>query len=96
MAVLTQGAISSVIDGEKGYYVIKVIDRKEPEVKPLSKVQNKIRHQLMVIKKKQVRDKFYTTLKKNINVSVNDTALARVKLSGKKSDNKIPPKLPEQ
>ena len=93
---LEPGVTSPIITGEKGFYLVKVIERKETTIKPLAKVKHMINHQILTKKKKMVKEEFYATLKKDISVSVDDAKLAILHPSGNKTDDQTPPELPKQ
>jgi peptidyl-prolyl cis-trans isomerase D len=43
---LEPGQMSEVIKGKKGYYILKVIDRKDPEVPPFEEVRDRVEKQV--------------------------------------------------
>jgi len=93
---LDPGVVSPIIIGENGVYLVKVIERQEPQLQPLVQIKGIIRHKVLMDKKKQVGKNFYASLKKEINVAIDDENVLKISLSDTKPRNHPPPMLPEQ
>ncbi|MFH2094046.1 MAG: peptidyl-prolyl cis-trans isomerase [Pseudomonadota bacterium] len=92
---LDPGVVSPIIIGENGIYLVKVIERQEPELRPIVQIKEIIRHKVLIDKKKQVEKEFYAGLKKQINVFIDDQAVLKISLFDAQPGDKPPPRLPE-
>lgn len=87
------GIISPVIQGEKGFYLVKLIERKERKAKPLAKVRDIIRYRMLNKRKKQAEENFYKKLQQGIKISTDYKALSKIKLPDKNAEQ-APPAMP--
>lgn len=88
------GEISPVITGEKGYYIVKLIERKKRAPKALAKVRDIIRYRMISERKKQVEENFYKKLQQGIKISTDYKALTNIKLPDKHAEQ-APPAMPD-
>jgi len=76
-ADLEVGDISDVVKTRLGYHIIKLTDRKSPEVRPLEQVRDSIKARLYNLKRQEVFDSMLEDLKKKTKVRINEQALQR-------------------
>ena len=90
------GQVSPVITTPTGYYLVKLIERRESSPRPLEALKDRIRHQLLTEKKAQVEREFYEELKATVPVRVNRARLEAIEHSkgGADKEEKQPPGLP--
>jgi len=89
------GKVSPVITVSTGYYLVKLMERKESAPRPLEALRDRIRHQLLVRKKAEVAREFYEELKATVPVRVNRAGLEAIEHSKGATDKeeKQPPGL---
>lgn len=78
----TPGEISPVITAPTGFYILKLMDIKESELKPLEEVKEMIRYQILTDKKIKTEQDFLEKLKSKISVSVNNDLLEKIESPG--------------
>jgi len=90
------GKVSPVITGPAGYYLVKLMELRESAPRPLGALKERIRHQLLVLKKAKVEREFYEELKTKVPVRVNRARLEAIEppKSGTVKDARQPPGLP--
>lgn len=74
-ALKTPGEISPVVTAPTGFYIVKLMEKKESAIKPLNEVKDIIRYQILTDKKNKAEQEFYEKLKAQVNVSVNSELL---------------------
>ena len=89
------GDISEIITTEKGLYLVKLIDRREPVVKPLERVKARIRHTLLLAKKKQTEKRFLQEMRAATRIEVYPDILDGVALPNPKGPKPMDKKPPE-
>jgi parvulin-like peptidyl-prolyl isomerase len=90
------GKVSPVITAPAGYYLVKLMERRESAPRPLEALKDRIRHRLLVQKKAAVAREFYEELKATVPVRVNRARLEAIEYSkgGTDKEEKQPPGLP--
>ena len=68
-------AFAPLVQGKDGFYVVKLLGRREAGCKPLSQVREAISYQLSRQKTEQAERDFYTTVKAGLEIDVNQAAL---------------------
>ena len=76
---LELGELSDVIKTQFGYHVIKLTDRKSPEVQEFSRVENIIRKDLERKRKTQLLEDLIADLQNNTKITINKELLDEVK-----------------
>lgn len=74
-ALKTPGEVSPVIATPTGFYIVKLMEKKEGAIRPLNEVKDIIRYQILTDKKNRAEQEFYEKLKAKVNVSVNSELL---------------------
>ncbi|NOY80782.1 MAG: hypothetical protein GXP31_07230 [Kiritimatiellaeota bacterium] len=62
------GDISDVIDTREGLYLVRLTDRRPATTVPLTAVEAKIRHKLLLLKRKATEQRFYADARGDIDV----------------------------
>ena len=89
------GNISSIITGKKGIYIVKLIDRRKSEIMTLNSVKARIRHKMLLQKRKNIESTFYNDLKNSTKIEIfNDVFESIPDITQKNNDKKEPPLLP--
>ncbi len=86
-ANLKTGEISEPVKTSFGYHIIKVTDRKPGPVVEFERVKKMLIQRLSSERQKEAFEKYVTDLKKNVEVKVNQPALANLKLEPPKPEN---------
>ena len=85
------GDVSKIISTDKGIYLVKLLDRRKSETDPIEKITAKIRHKLLLTKRKQKEESFLENIKNSTNVEIYDNVLESIVLpKTKKKKSKIP------
>ncbi len=90
--------MSPVIITHSGYYLVKLMERRESSSRPYAAVKERIRHQLLTEKKAQVESEFYEEVKEKVPVRVDRARLEAIEppMGGTDKEAKQPPGLPGQ
>jgi hypothetical protein len=80
LALPEVGAVSELLDGPEGIYLVRLVDRRDSSVRPLESVSEQIRHQLLLQKRKEAEQAFAKGLLAGIQVKVYRDVLDRVPL----------------
>ena len=72
------GDVSSVVETDKGYYLVRLMEREEAQYRSLASVEDRIRHKLILTQQKAVKDNFNQQLKNSFSISVNNEKLDAV------------------
>lgn len=72
---LKVGEVGGVVKTQFGYHIIKLTDKKDPEVQPLESVKDMIRRELERDKKKDLLDKMMSDVKNAAKIAINEKLL---------------------
>lgn len=87
------GACSGVIRGERGFYLVKLIERQAPSVAPLASVEPAIRARLLREKREKIEAEFLAALRQAVPVKVHPERLPAKAASASPAAD-LPPRLP--
>ncbi len=68
--------ISGVVKTKLGYHIIKLTDRRQPQLRPIDEVDENIKSQLRAIKRRQLFNDLLTRLRKETVIEINEEALS--------------------
>ncbi len=88
------GAVSDVIETDKGLYLVKLLDRRPAEITPLEKVAARIRHKMLLEKRKETEAAFLAETRSATPIEVFAEALEAVELPDAGDSGQRPPSLP--
>lgn len=89
------GDISPVITTTKGMYLIKLMDKKEGEVRSIVQVKRDIKKKFSLDKRKKAQEAYYQSIKKEFKININKNLLKSLEFRKKKSTSKAePPSFP--
>jgi parvulin-like peptidyl-prolyl isomerase len=97
-ALSKPGDVSEIVDAESALYLIRLIDRKKTDVKPLPDVAQSIRKTLMRQQREAVENEFLQAMRQGVETDVNRQALTRAAApytkSAAETTREEPPALP--
>ena len=76
----TPGEVSEVITAPEGFFLVRLMERKQRRPQELAQVKGKIRYRLIRDKRRQAKREFYDGLRKKVSVSVNKEKLSSIAL----------------
>ncbi len=92
-ALAEAGAVSDVIRGEHGFYLVKLVERQGQSVSPLDRVAPAIRAGLLREKREQIETNFVAKIRESVPVKVHPERLAP-SVAASAPATILPPKLP--
>ncbi|HXG47976.1 MAG TPA: peptidylprolyl isomerase, partial [Methylomirabilota bacterium] len=90
-ALKAPGDFAPLVQTPRGFYIAKLLERREAGRKPLSEVRETIRHQLSRAKAAQAERDFYAAMKAGLDITVNRELVEAISLPGDKHE---PPRMP--
>jgi hypothetical protein len=89
------GEVSDVIETEEGLYLVRLLDRRPAEVAPLETVAARIRHKLLLEKRREVEETFLAEKRAATRpIKIYPEALASVPAPASEKEGVQPPSLP--
>ena len=89
------GDVSEVIEGRDGFYVVKLMDRREASVTPFEKVERKINQTLLLEKRRKAEAEFFEKAREGLEIELYPEVLATVESKGAGDGRQAkPPRLP--
>ena len=89
------GDVSEVVEGENGFYVVKLMDRKEASLTPFEKVERKINQTLLLEKRRKAEAEFHENARQGLEIEIYPEVLATVEAKGAGGGRQAkPPRLP--
>jgi parvulin-like peptidyl-prolyl isomerase len=85
------GDLSSMVETKKGYYLVRLMDETKERYKTFKKVQGAVKHQLLMQKQKEIKENFYTHLRKAFNIEKDLSKLDDFNNSVNLKEEKRPP-----
>lgn len=97
IAALEPGAVSDLIETDSGLYLIKVLDTREAELRPLAAVADEIRAQIQARKVAEATAQFHTEAATGLSIRVDEERFAAIEPPGKEivETQRQPPPLPQ-
>jgi parvulin-like peptidyl-prolyl isomerase len=80
-ALHTPGEFAPVVETEHGFYIAKLLQRRQPGSKPLAEVHDVIRYELSRDKAHQAECDFYTVMKSGLEIRTNLTLIDTISLA---------------
>ena len=90
------GDIAPIVRGERGFYLLKLVEREPATVQPLDRVASNIRRRLIRDKQRQAEIDFYDQLKQRMRVSIDSTLVESIATGSRASEKNGPPALPRR
>lgn len=92
-ALKAPGELSPIIESPEGYFIVKLMERKEAQTPPLDRVRDAVRQRLLQEKRSQVEKEFMAQLRKQVRVSVDHELMRSVPVP-REQKPQAPPALP--
>ncbi len=96
-ALSDPGQIAPIVQTEKGYYLIRLVDRESAAPRPFDQVKNGIRHQLMRSRGQELNQEFEVNLRAGIQVEINQDTFLGIEAPASAAETveeQRPPRLP--
>ena len=91
LALKEPNEFAPLVETARGFWVVKLLERREPAQQPLVQVKDLLRHELSRQKAERAERDFYARMAQGLNIHVNQTLLDSIKLP---LERLTPPKLP--
>ncbi|MCK5451728.1 MAG: peptidyl-prolyl cis-trans isomerase [Candidatus Omnitrophica bacterium] len=75
---LGPGEVSGVVKTKLGYHVIKLTERRLPELKPIEEVEGTIKQQVRTVKRREIFNDLLESLRERTIININEDALSEV------------------
>jgi peptidyl-prolyl cis-trans isomerase C len=85
---LKVGDISGVVKTKLGYHIIKLTDRRKPELRPIEQVKENIKAELRTVKRQSIFNELIEKLRKETPVKIDEKALSEAIESSVNTDKK--------
>ena len=91
-AVARPNDFAPVIETPRGFYIAKLLERRDAGTRPLAEVEEGIRFELSRKKAEQAEREFYAAMKRGLDIQINREAVESLSLPAEK--NPAPPRMP--
>ena len=91
-AVSAPGDFAPVVETPRGFYVAKLLERREAGTRPLAQVEEQIRYELSRRKAEQAERDFFTSVKRGLDIQIHRDAVEALTLPALKDT--APPAMP--
>jgi hypothetical protein len=90
----TPGEFAPVIETPRGFYIAKLIAKRDAAAKPLSEVKESLRYELSRQKAQQAEREFHEAMKTGLDIQVHQAALDSISIPGSPNSPSEPPSMP--
>lgn len=90
----TIGDVSDVIETDNGLYLVKLLDRRDAVATPLEKAKTRIRHKMLLEKRKQTEAAFIAEQRAATEITIYPDVLASIPMPETGKPGLAPPSLP--
>ena len=91
LALKKPNEFAPLVETARGFWMVKLLERREPAQQPLVQVKDLLRHELSRQKAERAERDFFARMAQGLNIQVNQTVLDSIKLP---LERLTPPKLP--
>ncbi|QTA80017.1 Putative peptidylprolyl isomerase [Desulfonema limicola] len=84
------GDVSDIIDTDKGLYLVKLMDKRDAEITPLEKVNARIKHELLLEKRRQTETNFKQNVRTSVPVKKYSYVLETIQIPDSSGNEKVP------
>lgn len=85
VALKNIGDLSGIIETDKGFYLVKLSDRREPSTRPLAEVKEKIRQKLLLAKRRDAEEAFVQNARAAVPIKINREVLEHIPVPSPKT-----------
>jgi hypothetical protein len=86
-----EGDVAPLVETERGFYIVKLLERRDARQQPLAQVQKVIRREVSRESARQAEREFYDRMKQGVNIRINQELLESITLPVQPA---TPPRLP--
>jgi parvulin-like peptidyl-prolyl isomerase len=91
LALEGEAEVAPLVETERGFYIVKLLERRAARQQPLAQVQKVIRREVSRESARQAEREFYDRMKQGVNIRINQELLESITLPVQPA---TPPKLP--
>lgn len=96
-ALSEPGALAPVVEGSRGFYVMRLVERRPSRARALAQVGDAIRYQLLRERREGLERDFHAQMRRNVTVEINQELLESLPLAERQAVGagpRRPPRLP--
>jgi len=96
-ALKEPGQIGDIVQTDRGYYLVRLVDREQSSPRPLDEVADGIRHHLMSMKNRAAEEALDAEVRKGLDIKINEEILVNIEgppPAAETADDLRPPQLP--
>lgn len=97
-ALAEPGDLAAVVEGERGLYVVQLVERRPSSTRPLERVGDGIRYELLRARRDSLESDFFAEMRSNVKVEINRELLESLPLAVPEqisAEQRRPPRIPE-